>query len=422
MKPAVMLTLAAMAPLFAALTWPPGGWSTALFFSTPILAAEATIVVLAVIDGFRLVEAVRCLQPLTRTAAFAWLLSASISMFAARTLPGVAAILFACTLLHALVGLAVWDRMRHGWWEWQDSWFLALALGMVGYLTVAAASVAAAWNEPRFPWMGFGAGVTNVRQIGFYGLVLVGLTCGLIGSGSRITQPRNLAALLLAGWFLVEWSGGRAALGAAICATAVVAAFAKGEWRRIAGLSLACALIAAPLSSAAAPASSWGAMTASDRVFSQPGNFSSGRADIWIEIWQKIKQAPVIGHGQGQFRHEVRASKHAFNHPHDALLQFLYDWGFLGTLLLATMLASSARPILQTYRDRVRPSLPAIGAAAGLVAMSSLEGSLYLPFPTFVATTSWAIILANAGHGLASRNREQAGAAAPQPIARAADL
>jgi O-antigen ligase len=421
-RAAVILTLASIAPVFAALTWPPAGWSPVRFFAIPVLVGEAILVGLAIKDGFRLPSALRGVTPATRMAAFCWIACATLSMTAAQSSPALAAILFGCMLLHALVGLAIWDRAVAGWLKWQEAIYAALALGAAAYLLVAAVCVSLAWQAPHSPWGYFGAGVSHVRQIGFYGLVLAGLAAGLLGAGSRVLPRSALVALLLAGWFLVEWSGGRAAFGAAICATGVLVALSVGRRRQVLKLSVACSLIAMPLSYVAAPAPQWGPVSIFTRVALNTGNFSSGRAVVWAETWRRIGDAPVIGHGQGQFRQEVKAVRGRYNHPHNSLLQFLYDWGFLGTILLGAMLLRSGITVLRAPLERLRPGLPAIGAGVGLLAMSSLEGSLYHAFPVMVVAICWALIVANAGRNATTSALPRSSPGTPPAAALARDF
>lgn len=132
---AILAILFAMAPAFALLTWPPSP-STLVprFFAVPILVAEMALVGLAIADGFRPSDAFRDLKPTTRFAAIAWIASASLSMLIARAVPGIATILFATMLLHALAGLAMRNRVRNGRIANSDRIYLALAWGMAGYL------------------------------------------------------------------------------------------------------------------------------------------------------------------------------------------------------------------------------------------------------------------------------------------------
>ena len=395
----VFILLAAAAPLFAVLTFPPTQDNYWLrFFSTPVLAIEVLVIGCALLDGFRPMAAFRQLRPFTRIAALAWLAVALLATLAAQSEPIVARLLMLTSFVHALLGLALYDRLRNGRLISASDTQRALAIGALLYLAVAALFVASAWQTPEFNWAYFGAGVSNLRQIGYYGLTLTGLAAGMIAA----TRARPTTyALLFAGWFLVEWCGGRASFGAAVAGTALLVLLARGRRWRIALASLACLLAAIPLSIAAAPSPLWGASASLTRAAAPDGqkmgeNYTSGRAEIWAGTWEGIADRPILGHGEGQFRHQVAEAYGFYNHPHNGPLQLLYQWGFAGTLALLAMLGGVALALLRQPIERLRPVLPAIGAASSLLAMSLLDGALYYVFPVMVLVVCVALCAAAA--------------------------
>ncbi len=74
---------------------------------------------------------------------------------------------------------------------------------------------------------------------------------------------------------------------------------------------------------------------------------SSGRIDMWIYILQTIPEHVWLGHGPMSFAWaEARPLPNA--HPHNALLQFLYEFGVFTFILLASWSVMKLRAILKT--------------------------------------------------------------------------
>jgi O-antigen ligase len=111
---------------------------------------------------------------------------------------------------------------------------------------------------------------------------------------------------------------------------------------------------------------------------------------MWLATLDGIAASPWIGHGEDQFVSERGAW--FYNHPHNSVLQFLYQWGIIGTAFALTIVG----PIIANYRKAARTfpeaALPAIGALTGLLLMSLLEGSLYHVFPLMVVIICLAVL------------------------------
>lgn len=398
----IVLFLAA--PFFALFTWPL--WpdvGAVRSLSLPVVACQVVLILLACRAGFSPWLAWCGLSPLTRTASAIWMALALLAAFSAQSSSVAALFLFMGTALHGLLGLAVYDRALAGWLKRQDFLYLTIALGAFAYGVIAIVCVMAVRGSPGFNWFYFGLGVSHVRQIGFYGLTLTGIAAGLIANRSGVARPILLVGLLTGGWCLVGWSGGRAAFGAAIASSTLLLLLAGTDRRRAFRLFVACGIGGLLLSQATAPAPGWGAGTILKRTV--PGDkqdFSTGRTIVWRETWQRIEDRPVIGHGQGQFIYEVRVIPMPINHPHNALLQFLYQWGFAGTIALFFTMLSSCLMILNAGREKLRPALPGIGAFSGLILMSQLEGSLYHAFPVMIVVICLALIASTARAGALS--------------------
>lgn len=139
------------------------------------------------------------------------------------------------------------------------------------------------------------------------------------------------------------------------------------------------------------------------RVISSPGStelridaLSTGRVTIWRGTLAKIAERPLFGHGESQFRSQVPEAGGVTNHPHDAVLQILLQWGVVGLALVAILAIMLAARIRRVVDAAPSTTAPAIGVIAGLLTFSLYDGTLYYPYPIMMIVTAVAIIL---GHG-----------------------
>lgn len=385
-----------VAPLFALATWQTSySFSIWRHLSVPVLAAEVLIIFLAIHSGFSIRAAFHRIDRLTRHATIAWLTVIGAATLMANSQPAMAWVLLVSTLIHALFVLAFWERFSGEWREWRLRFAIALAIGATIYFAVILALAYGQRNNPDFNWVNFGPGVSHVRQLGFYGLCLSGIAAGLLAGARDITTRLACASLLVLGTWLILLSGGRAAFGAMIIAFALVISQAgKRRHARLALTILACFALAVPLSYSFVPDARWGFDRIIDKSIGDVSKheFTSGRLEIWRETLAAIHDRPMIGHGEGQFRYSIARAHQIYNHPHNALLQFLFQWGLLGTSALATMLYRTFASLPTALRHDRALALPALGAGTGLFAMATLEGSLYHPYPVMIVLFSLATI------------------------------
>jgi O-antigen ligase len=142
------------------------------------------------------------------------------------------------------------------------------------------------------------------------------------------------------------------------------------------------------------PDPAWGMGSIFNRTM-QAGDlarYSSGRVEIWTQTAAALLERPWFGHGQGQFRYQVPAALGVYNHPHNSVLQFAYDWGLLGAGALAAAFVPLARSLLREKGPGLRDALPAVGAFSGLGLMSLVDGSLYYAYPVMVFMICIAVI------------------------------
>lgn len=399
---ACLPALAAVALLLAAPTFALTSWLLAddhpaiLFYAFPVVAAEIAVIILAVAAGFDLRAGFLRLHPTTRIGAGVWLaaiLCANLIIAPARA----AAIpLLFTTLVHAGFALALWSLLTSRWTSRKKDFLRCTAAGVGLFGVIFAAVMLAELDNPAFDWLGVGVGITNIRQLGFYGITLVGIALGL-GAPTRGWHWVLAAAGTALGFWLTILSGSRVAFVAAIIASVVIGVLSDREHRTSLAMLVTLALAAAiPASYLLIPHESWGFDRIIDRSFSgdSAGDYTSGRLAIWKETWAAILESPLLGHGEGQFRSQIVSAGNGLNHPHNAFLQLLYQWGLIGTSALALMLASTVRNLRSTARGDI--FLASIGAAVGLLAMAMLEGSLYHAYPVMIVVLCLVVLNATA--------------------------
>lgn len=389
----VALLLAA--PAFALTSWLlAADYPAILFYAFPVLAAEITVIILAVCAGFDLRAAFARLHPTTRLGAGIWLVAIVCANLIVAPVRAAALPLLFTTLIHACFALVLWSLVTSRWRLRQRDFLYCTAAGVGVFGAIFAAIVVTELDNPVFDRIGVGIGITNIRQLGFYGITLVGLSLGL---GTPVRGWHWLLAALgtAFGFWLAILSGSRAAFVAAIIAGVVIGVLSERRQRASLTILVILALATAiPASYLLIPHESWGFDRIIDRSFSSgsPDDYASGRWAIWKETWAAILESPFIGHGEGQFRSQVPSAGNGLNHPHNALLQFLYQWGWIGTAALALMLASTVRNLLSPVRSDVR--LASVGTAIGLLAMAMVEGSLYHTYPVMIVILC--LVIANA--------------------------
>ena len=105
---------------------------------------------------------------------------------------------------------------------------------------------------------------------------------------------------------------------------------------------------------------------------------SSERSKFWSVVWQHIGQSPWTGHGADSYR--FIHPKQNGSQPHNMLLQWLLEYGLLGTIPLGLLLLrglSGLLPIRAPSAPADRPSPIWAAALAGAGAYGLFEGVFY---------------------------------------------
>lgn len=208
-----------------------------------------------------------------------------------------------------------------------------------------------------------------------------------LGLLAREDLPRRKQALLLLGslavWTGLAWSGGRAAaMGLGVM---IVLFFWRGDRRErkilirwVPLLSILALLLSYSLGN---PYSQLGWWDALDRTVSASGleAVTSERSKFWTVVWHQIKISPWIGHGADAYLF-IHPRQNG-NQPHNFALQWLLEFGLLGTIPLCLVLLRGLRglfdsPAVIAHGTRNLNAWAASAVAAAIV-YGLLEGVFY---------------------------------------------
>jgi hypothetical protein len=386
------LRILALTPgVFAIISW--FGNGTVLHFSLPVVIAQLGLIGCCLSDGLDLQAAFRNARQASLAAAAGLVLTATLATVLVATHPADAALHLGVTILEMTLGFCLWAAFSTNWADLRRPVLLALAIGILGQVIVAYSLALWERDVAGFDWIAFLAGTTHVRQLGFYGTSLCCLSGGLLATSQTRLERRALFVLMTIGFAWNDLSGGRAAFVAGIGGALLVCALTpKGRRRSFAILASAAFLTAVPLSLIYVPAPSWGLTEILGRLFgfTTLNAFGSDRLVLWIGALRGFVASPLIGHGEGQFFFEVTHQR--WNHPHDSILQYLHQWGIIGTACAFVIAAPIIAGIRKAARAAPELALPAAAALVGLLLMSLLEGSLYHVFPVTVVVICLAVL------------------------------
>jgi O-antigen ligase len=202
-------------------------------------------------------------------------------------------------------------------------------------------------------------------------LALTAAACvGLASSGSR--APVVGLALTLACWL---WRGAGADRRLLVRTVPVLAGFAL--------------LLSWWIGSPYATMGWWSAVSRTTSAASL-ADVASGRAYFWPVVWNQVWDSPWIGHGADAYQY-IQPRLHGAQ-PHNALLQWLYEYGLAGTIPIALLLVLGLARLL---RREPLPEGPertfrvwSCAALAGALAYSLFDGVFYhmvafMPFAVF---------------------------------------
>jgi O-antigen ligase len=393
--------LIALAPATLALTtWDTTGAYTQTqgwfrLYGVPAAVIEIAVILYSIAAGSDPLRPVRAL-PSWAKAALGILIGVGIytAVFVAPDEPRGLSWTF-LSIVHLAFGFAV-ASLAHD--ESSDArltiWKMMLA-GSCAYLIILTLFVAVAMGGHSIDWQYFGLGGTNIRHVGFYAVVGAGVSLGLAVAEQRSYIRRifvAVAALMLA---LAFWSGSRGALLALFVAfaggTLFLPAFRSvGAW-----LMFAISMAAGAILSLAGPIPNplYGIARLKASALGVGADVSSGRFDMWAGTWDAIRHRPLSGYGAGQYVFVVHDKLGGFNHPHNIVLQVLFQWGLIGAVCYFSLGILVARRAFVALRSPEQADAPAFLVGTSLLTTSLYDGGLFNTYPTMMFAFALALII-----------------------------
>jgi len=265
-------------------------------------------------------------------------------------------------------------------------WHSLITLGACAYVALMVLFCLIIPNPDTFRWVERIPSATNIRQIGnVIGILSIVPVVLLLTVRDRLNWPFFVAAHVTLLAFLM-WSGTRGGLVGYFIAVALICLFAwKLLNRRIVTTMLLSWLASVGIALAMPiPAEGFGLIRVQESMKAE--DVTSGRLVVWKSTIEAIKETPLMGHGSGTFRSNMARTKgYHYNHPHNFILQFIYDWGFLGGGIAAMFVMLFGLKLLLLRSASIVPKATAIGAFSSITSVALIDGTLFYPLPMIIA-------------------------------------
>ncbi len=240
------------------------------------------------------------------------------------------------------------------------------------------------------------------RDVGLHAndmaMVLVGTIWSLIASWQLFDRKAARAALLMGvpvALLALALCFSRAGFAACAGVGVLFGLFLSRKWLVILPVGFLGILVAFPavanrlemgfgdIDAAGAEAKDWDMITA-------------GRTTkIWPSVIERIDDAPVFGHGRGEFMRPplsriMEAQGELHGHPHNAYLEVLLDSGLIGLAIVLTLYGSLLLGAIRSCRSRIPEMRAAGGMALATLASLMITGMSAQSFtPTVSMLTLW---------------------------------
>lgn len=386
------IILGLVVPLVAAVVYrtyslslSPGWVEITRQLGAPSVLGEIGIIVYAGRQGFDLSDILRRLDRSTRWALALFVGTFWISSVFVAAMASFSTALCLLYLIHLYTGAAVFYLAARG--DFTAHRFapgFALGLAVLALIVILHLSLPPADHGPA-TWR-FGApipGFISIRLFGAWSGAVLALLVGLAWTADREDgTPQWLYPAIVLAAATTAWTGTRAALLGVIVALGVVAVIdrggaAPGFWRKaLAALVVGTAVgMVTPLENGA------GSMLFRANAMQSADSFASGRLELWTRSLAVATHYPWFGSGMGSSWWLV--SLGGFHHvqPHNALVQFLLNWGLVPTVAAVFLIGKAVRQVHRAARGR-RDLLALTMMLDCLLTISMLDGMFH--FAQFV--------------------------------------
>jgi O-antigen ligase len=363
--------------------------SIARMFFLPALYGEIVICIVAAARGLSLAKFASDLPISAKIILALWLLALCSSTFFADANQSIAIWGAGFWLVHTLFFMAVLYLIKEDGIEALRLEKLAVILPAAAAITGISVYLFANLKglDGDVEWISYLPGFAHIRHTGY--IFAPAIAVSLAHMAAKPLEFRKTHMLLLiVNSALMLWLGSRGpVLGILVALIACMACFPEMRSIRFLLSAAIAGAIGAALS-LVAPLPQHGAFGALQRFWngsSDPTVFSSGRLNFWSETADLILQRPLIGHGVFQFQFVSTNAAGIYKHPHDSILQFMFDWGLLGGgLFLALMGLVIYAAFFKSKSSRYVKLLSAMGFTT-MLAFSLIDGLFFYSYTIAVS-------------------------------------
>jgi len=303
------------------------------------------------------------------------------------------------TFTHVLFFIFVWDFFNR--YKPPLTWL---------FYTIAASSLYVValfpieyFSIPDFDghvWMHDPPGNPNIRHTCYQAEAALGFFFAYFIKKYNLELSDYIIVVFLAIlWGFIFWLGGRGSIVSISASAALIwlVLYIKDLNSKMFLLISLCTIFIGIILSESLSVTYWNGFSGIQQRFITAhslNELSAKRIDLWITTWDTVKNSPTFGLGpQGYISMPNRVMG---VQPHNIFLQFLIEWGVLGSILFLSLLtkafwAGFKTHILDNKADINRFSLAAGAVITTLSIHSLVDGTYYHPQPSVYLAIAFAI-------------------------------
>lgn len=367
------------------------------------LLAEIGFILHAMRHGFRLHDVWARLPRWARIAVALFLLSFWISSAFVSPYPGFSLGLTVGWAIQLMFTAALSQRMAHVPVARLKEIWPGFAIGLAALALVIAVHfvwlpAALRGQEHSIDWGNAIPGFISVRLFGSWCGAVLALLTGVAWHEHGDPRRRHLLYLALALAFgMTFWSATRAALLGWLCILPVAWAMAGAPRSRSMATVLPVYLLAGAVMAVWLQPYHHPSFTLFDAfnpdVNRSADSFSSGRLTFWRASLDVARHYPLLGAGAGSSWWAVPLAEQHHVQPHNAVVQFLLNWGIIPTLPALTLLVGGTMAVHRRARSE-QALLPFVLMLDCLLLMSLLDGMLHFAQFIMLSAGCFAVCLA----------------------------
>lgn len=374
------------------------GWQfAARLFFLPTLFFEIGIFILAVACGLNLSKSLADLSAPARIFLFGWLGVLAASLFYADAVLGLAIRGMLFWVIHILFCAAAVHLMslNRSYLAHPRPFLLAMPFAASAAGLAILAFVYWTGLDSDFNWNEDLPGFSNLRHTGYIFAPAIALGLGHLAAWPQ-KSPRMHMILLFINTTMMLWLGSRGPVLGIIFGFVLCMMFFPVMRRLLFWFRSAAAIGLGALASVILPIPNNPHFGAIQRFWVKglDNQTTSGRTDMWLESLELISKKPLFGYGAHQYQFIAERAMGMYKHPHQNILQFLFDWGWVGGGLFLCLLAMLAFKAFFVSQCSTSTKLVSAMVVATLLGFSFVDGVYF--YPLTIAITAvfliWPIV------------------------------